>query len=417
MMSLLLSNPNTADTDPARSLKLASGHLPALDGLRGTAILMILVHHFISMNHTSGRTAAAIGGIAQSLWCGVDLFFVLSGFLVTRVLLNAPRDQRFFWNFYIRRALRIFPLYYSVILVALVVTVAGFAPKSIGLPQSPKTYIPLVLYYANFYTLSARWPALGSLFVFWSLAVEEHFYFVWPFAVFASRPRGLIWICVTVIVAAAAVRIAMLRVGAPPIAVYCVTFCRMDALALGALVCVLMETGLNRQLWSKWGHIILITSLAAAVGICRATGQLKLDSTNPIVQRFGYDVVAAFMAGLLIVAVAASDSHPLVRLFRSVALRQLGKYSYGIYVFHTMALEWVITHFSAAPGAGRWIFLAMGLTRPVVGVAASLTAAWLSYHLLERHMLRLKEVFAPGSRQRAPSDLLSARNATARNGG
>lgn len=389
-VDLLLAPPASI---PSRTL--ARGHIASLDGLRGAAILMVFIHHSISMMNTPGTVAAVVGAVAASLWCGVDLFFVLSGFLVTRVLLDAPRGPGYLKRFYIRRTLRVFPLYYLVVIAALVLTVAGLAPPHFDLPDQPRAYVPLLLYVTNFYTLLPGPNTLGALFVFWSLAVEEHFYLVWPFAVLAMRRTGLLWTCVAIVVGALACRVALLHLGVQPVAIYTMTVCRADALAVGAGLCLLLRPGVDVAACYRRALAVSAAAALALAVVAHRSGEAGLRNFNPLVQTVGYPLVAALMGGILTIAITGPSRDPVVWLCRGAPLRWLGKYSYGLYVFHSMVIHWVMAHLTAAPGAGRLAFGAYGLLRPAVSGTLSIAAAWVSYQCLEKHMLRLKDVLAP----------------------
>jgi peptidoglycan/LPS O-acetylase OafA/YrhL len=381
-----------ADAEPALSL---AGHLPALDGLRGLAIAMVIAHHFISFKHTPGMLAGVLGAFAASLWCGVDLFFVLSGFLVTRVLLAARGRQRYFRNFYIRRALRVFPLYYSVLAVLLVLALLGKSPASLGVPSRPATFLPLLLYYTNFCTLGPTWARFGPLFVFWSLAVEEHFYLAWPFIVRYFAVHWLPCVCLGVVAAAVGCRAALALLHAPNIAIYTLTFCRMDDMALGAGLGVALAGPRGTQFWSRVSTVAIAAAAAALLTVWIATGRHELSNVNGLVQQVGYPAIALLMGGLLVRAVVGPPTCAFVRFCKTNLMRTLGRYSYGMYVFHTMILAWVLAHFAAGPHAGWMTFLLDGVARPVIGTGMTFGVAWLSYHVLEKRMLALKGVLAP----------------------
>ncbi len=183
-------------------------HVPVLDGLRGLAILLVLLHHFANVYAPSAWTRNAWHRVVGSGWCGVDLFFVLSGFLITGILHDARRGPGYFRNFYMRRVLRIFPLYYGV-LAALFLAyplLAGSHQRFAALAEHQPW---LWLYAQNFKViLSGDWVPCGMNH-FWSLAVEEQFYLFWPFVVFACRRRTLLHVSVALVVLALAVRIGL----------------------------------------------------------------------------------------------------------------------------------------------------------------------------------------------------------------
>lgn len=213
-------------------------HIPALDGLRGLAILVVMVGHFMASVHSTTRVTWVVRQTTDAGWIGVDLFFVLSGFLITGILLDAKGDRHYFRNFYARRTLRIFPLYYGVLLLTCVVLPLLF-DKPVYRKQGW-----LWAYAQNVYPLLRHRPfsmpsQLGFQFShFWSLAVEEHFYLVWPLVVLVANRKCLLRIAAGLIVVAAGLRLTFLACDAPWELLYKTTFLRMDALAAGAWVAV-----------------------------------------------------------------------------------------------------------------------------------------------------------------------------------
>ena len=172
--------------------------LMSLDGLRGIAILAVIAEHTLRLFHPTSVLSRLWAAFQESSWAGVDLFFVLSGFLITGILLDSRHDKRYFLNFYARRTLRIFPLYYAVLVIAILIV-----PAVMGFSKLPELYSRLVAnqlwlwtYLQNFAQASGP-HALPGFGHFWSLAVEEQFYWVWPLAVFLLPRRHLFRLCIT----------------------------------------------------------------------------------------------------------------------------------------------------------------------------------------------------------------------------
>lgn len=158
------------------------GHIPALDSVRGLAILMVTLFRFGS-TQTMVPSMTRCSRLPLRSVCGVDLFFVLSGFLITGILLNAQGQPHYFRNFYLRRAVRIFPLYFGV-LVALIVVLPAVSESAAERLSAREHQWWLWFYAVNLLQAwTASWP-FGCLNHFWSLAVEEHFYLVWPFVIY-----------------------------------------------------------------------------------------------------------------------------------------------------------------------------------------------------------------------------------------
>ena len=203
----------------------SSRHLLALDGVRGLAILLVLIYHFTLGMSGSGLASRLFLKLTATGWCGVDLFFVLSGFLITGILVDAKESPHRFRNFYARRALRIFPLYYAI-LTFIFVFLPLVAVRSEGVAPLGDAGIWLWGYGTNI--LAAQRNAWFPLGHFWSLAVEEHFYIFWPAVVMWCDRRTVLWVCASMVIIALLARLWMVSSGAV-LAAYCLTVCRMDA--------------------------------------------------------------------------------------------------------------------------------------------------------------------------------------------
>lgn len=363
-------------------------HFPALDGVRGIALACVLAHN---LGYFEGATA--LGTLADRLvgagWVGVQLFFVLSGFLITGILIDSKRAPNFLGSFFMRRVLRIFPLYYLALFAYFVLMpYVSHAPQV----SDSGTQLWYWLYLSNWSSLMGRGVApLGHL---WSLAVEEQFYLLWPFAVLAFRAKGFARLCAVLIVGAFAARVYVRMAGLPPAWAYQATVSRIDALALGALGAVAV-----RRPWLTTSLVrrFALGSFALLAGVFVATG--GLPRTSLAVQTVGYSVVA--FASLALVLVGATDlDQPWTRKLRAALewqpLQQLGKYSYAIYVAHQLInapLHARVEHMFADASGG--VRLSVALAYMVSVSIASYGVAFVSWHLFERHFLSLKRFFVP----------------------
>lgn len=377
-------------------------HWPALDGLRGSAILAVMTCHYASLlPHDS-----PIAGVLTFGWAGVDLFFVLSGFLITGILIDAKGDGRYFRNFYARRALRIFPLYFGLLLAILVVLlVLDHVPLGpiASVPSGSDQDIRLLWSYQPWlwtYTMNFRFafqmdwgPWVDSVAPLWSLSVEEQFYLVWPLIVFCASRRTLLRICLGILVVVPAVRLAMTAGGVHFFAVYVLTFTRADALAAGGLLALLLRRPEGVRLVRR-----LTPYTGAAAGILLLFSLRGFDPLNyPFLRDMLYTALAISFATLIAWSIdpAAMWGIPN-RFYNQRLLRRIGTYSYGLYVFHVPVIN--LTRESAmalgyfTPAAEQW-----GPSLALIGVNLVLTFALAiaSFHLYEARFLRLKRFFVP----------------------
>ncbi|HET9086889.1 MAG TPA: acyltransferase [Acidobacteriaceae bacterium] len=381
-------------------------HLPALDGLRGLAILLVLVSHLMLFNDRTGsRLGDSLAALRGLGWTGVDLFFVLSGFLITGILYDTLQDPRYFRSFYMRRFLRIFPLYYGFLLF--MVLLAHWQHFSWGGRQ----YV-LLAYLQNtglWFPVTDFHPgALADLDHFWSLAVEEQFYVFWPLLVFLVRGRSrLIALTLSLSAAAVLLRIALYLHGASPLAIFMSTPCRMDTLLMGGCV-ALVARGESDWIPRRWMLPLALTSavVIAAYTLAHPHRDMRAGFFGAT---FGYSVIAIGCVALLIAALDRNS--PIQRVLSGRVLRSLGKYSYGIYVLHIFISHLFGTLLQRVLGQSLRNFLTPVLhSHPLavmvefcLNLAVVFGAAYVSYHLYELHFLRLKRYF--GYRKQAENRL------------
>jgi peptidoglycan/LPS O-acetylase OafA/YrhL len=301
----------------------AKRHIPVLDGVRGMAIFMVLLFHFwqsLGAYHFSPRVARilTLASIGQK---GVDLFFVLSGFLITGILLRTKGSPHYFKNFYIRRGLRIFPLYFAVVFGCLI------AGCWFSLPQLQWHNTWWYLFYlqnfgSTFWGLSNRW--LGH---FWSLAVEEHYYLLWPLVVLLFNRRKLVVISLSLIIGAILMRIICLTAG---LDVFSFTLCRMDTLAFGSLLAILFTSHIHWQTAVRWTRNLALP----VAGVAFASFFILSGTGNPILQAVKYTLFALLCAFVIVLALSPGSWNLAPRIFSWHWLRGMGKTSYAMYVFH-----------------------------------------------------------------------------------
>jgi peptidoglycan/LPS O-acetylase OafA/YrhL len=355
--------------------------MPELDTLRGLAILMVILYHGLYWNVDLSGYHGVLRIFLTAMWAGrlgVNLFFVLSGFLITGILIESRGRRDYYKRFYVRRALRILPAY-LVILVILAATKYALL-----------SFILLSLLY-----LSNLTPLFGipiAYPVLWSLAVEEHFYFMWPAVVRYTRNKTLMIFCATLIIMTPVFRLIsyfiVAKSGPISFVVNDYTWNSLDGLACGAMLsAVLREYEIERKTILKFSLFLIgIAVLLEAGGIPFGI----LSRQNPL--GMALQVVPfhfAFTALLCISLLVGSSAWKAAVTSRSLQL--LGKISYGLYLVHLLIFDFY-THFIVSlwkDGANTSRFFPL-VVRLVVCAGASIGIAYLSREYFEEPFLRLK---------------------------
>lgn len=349
-------------------------HEPLLDGVRGLAIFSVIIFHS-SLIPNQNFFDKLLHGMSLAGWAGVDLFFVLSGFLITGILLRTKGTPNFFFNFYMRRSLRIMPLYYLFL-----VFFFYFVPQTVSFGFTYWTFLSNVLLSRLGHFQSA------ILDITWSLAVEEQFYLLWPLIVWSTKREKLAKVAFILFLVSLAIRIGLFWSGANPMKNYMLLVCRMDGLCAGAWLACRLDFLSPKTLKRMFYGMIGIN----AVVFCWDVG---LDSV--LMRTVGYSANALLAASLL--GCLCTREIPLLNSFFGIKfLRVCGKYSYGMYLLHMPVIHWI-----HSKGESVWTPLqhAFGMGLPVqilfhtVSVGATLIAAMIVYHGYEKYFLKLKKHF------------------------
>lgn len=364
---------------------------PALDGIRALAITLVFADHYGGGSH-GGTILRVINAVRERGWVGVDLFFVLSGFLITGILYDTSADSRYFSRFYIRRSLRILPVFYVVLALLLLLT-------PIFHYEWHWMQLTFVFYVGNFFANyrwslyfieSANHPAARvSIGHFWSLCVEEQFYLIWPLVVWFVRDRvKLIRTAIGISALSLALRFAMMAkfglVLGETWIIRTLPF-RMDSLLIGGILALLLR-GPAADQWQRASKWFFWVFLAAVLAIF--TFSPAYDS--PWLLSVGLTFNALASAGLI--GMALRPGSPAYRLFHLRPLRVLGRYSYGFYVYHLLfATSWGVLLYFLERHLHS-LALAGILLIPVNYFAVFLVSK-ASYELVEVRFLRLKRHF------------------------
>jgi len=390
-----------ATENPASTHSQPRDRIPALDGIRGLAVLLVVLYHFIP---EEAGEISAFWRWAQIGWIGVDLFFVLSGFLITGILLEEREQPRYFLNFYARRTLRIFPLYYAVLFATLVAVpglfsalgieptgTRGFGKAWKDLSEVRSNQAWLWLYVSNFAAIfrGIEWRGFAH---FWSLAVEEHFYLVWPAVVLWLKPSKLRSACVGLMVFALVTRCASLLTGWGTLACYFLTPCRIDTLAMGAAIAVIFREPTTHHRLRSSAFLVFPVGLGLIAWMFAREGKPTYDST--VVATIGFSLIAIFWTSTLVLALTSAKSSLLARFLSSPFMQFFGKYSYAIYIFNRLLIVPVRLLVRPEMLAERIGFHGSILVQIVVGVSINVAIALISWHAFEKHFLSLKRYFA-----------------------
>jgi peptidoglycan/LPS O-acetylase OafA/YrhL len=367
----------------AHETRRATRRIPALDGLRGVAILLVLLWHFFFAVYSEPKFLQVLKKVGILTWSGVDLFFVLSGFLIGGILLDEKRSSRYYHTFYARRAYRILPLYGVILILNYLWPIAFRLLPKLG--QFEPSQVPLFGYLTftqNYWTVFGRSESIVAG-VTWSLAIEEQFYLTMPLLIRRVNRVRLTWILVSVVVGAPLARILLhftLKNGNG--AGYFLTPCRADALSFGVLAALLVRTP---KIW---------TAIIARRGLLYSTGGLGLAaiawftymqyaySSNAMIGA-GYSVLALFYTCCLLITLTSRG--PVRAILQNRALAQLGILSYCLYMIHLPLLEAcrliLGLHFGYQTRAAH-------LGSLIIGIPLLFVVARLSWQFLEKPMLR-----------------------------
>ena len=371
----------------------SSERIESLDGLRGIAILLVFFCHYVPQDRHDLLSAAARLG-----WVGVDLFFVLSGFLITGILVDTRESVDRFKSFYARRILRLFPVYFAAVAIVIAGThfLRGFRSWM---------NVPLFFYGSNIVALfpnaDLTFPPYFNCGHFWSLALEEQFYTIWPFLVFfVPRRQTLIRVCLLGILATLAIRLAAACFGIS-LWVACLQLpARMDGLLMGALLALLVRDpnpqvwlNQNRLKWVFWagcGALVPVLAIARNLLLSVPASTNAAGTKETVAVNLGITIFAVIF--VTVVALSLIPGTIWNRIGSVRALRFFGKYSYGLYVWHYL-------FFLVTIGWVEWFRLVISprfladLLYCICMLGLFTAIAVLSYSQIEVRFLRLKSRF------------------------
>jgi len=353
-------------------------YYPALDGMRGLAILLVVIFHNFNFIYVSNFG-----------WLGVDLFFVLSGYLITDILLNTYNTPNYLRNFYAKRVLRIIPLYYTSLIILLLIL-----PPILLKPETFNYYttnqIWLWTFLQNWLYILKQPTGEGIMLHYWSLAVEEQFYLLWPVAViWLKRPSLLLIFISALLVLVLALRLYVFVTGLETISYFNLyTFSRIDGICIGCMVALIQRINFN-----------FLSRYMAWIVIGFALLNFLFDFINrfyhfsfPFLALIGYTTFGMIF-GMLVHECVRAKSQWISLIFSNPILRFFGRVSFGLYIFHwpiylllqPIIYAWWQNNF------GRFSMLMSSLIPTLAAIVLSV----LSYYYFESRFLKLKARFEP----------------------
>ncbi len=343
-----------------------------LDGVRGLAIILVILHNQSGIYPSTGLDRVFANG-----WMGVDLFFVLSGFLITGILLDTRNSPGYFKNFYSRRCLRIWPLYYALLVFMFVIVPYVHPSEAAAIFERSSPWWAYVLFLQNFLVPEAA-TAAGPLGVTWSLAVEEQFYLIWPLVIRFCTTSQVRRLAIVAIAVSPVLRLILEPFG---VDLYTNLFTRLDGLMAGALLAILVRSPdfvPSKYVGRAW----------AVLGITIPLSFL-LETANA--RWIVYSFVAAAAAALVYLALYSSRkwlntalTHPFIVY--------TGTISYGLYLLHKIPFDVALAY---QFGLTLW-------AAPLLLVACY-GMAFLSWNVLEQPFLKLKRFFEFDLKLRPPT--------------
>lgn len=389
--------PQALETRLARGVAGSSTEprVPALDGVRGLAITLVLINNIYPPTHASLPGAGGFVWHLSNLgWVGVDLFFVLSGFLITGILSDTKNGAHYLRNFYGRRIVRIFPLFYGSLFAVYFIIPHLLPHPADAIAQLHRLQWFEWLYMGNFGYYLRGYPPFPTVH-FWSLAVEEQFYFIWPFIVLLVRRDRLVKLCAVLIACSVGLCGLWVLTGQDPKALYLLTPFRAQGLLLGAMMALTLRGPGGAAALARWLKPAALACAGPALALMIWTELSRSDLASAAVGSVGFPLIVFALGGLMLAALDAPPGSRTHRFFTSRTMRFMGRYSYAMYILH----EFVLWGFNtAAPWTlappevmGSRVPLGIVVLVGVTGVTIALSL--LSWHLYEKQFLKLKRYF------------------------
>ncbi|HXB91655.1 MAG TPA: acyltransferase [Puia sp.] len=299
-------------------------YVKEFDGWRGLGICFVVLAHYFPVYF--------IGS-----WVFMEMFFVMSGFLITGILLDSKGKKDYYKGFILRRVLRVFPLYYICLIILFFLIPATWLEMSYYRHHQ----VWFWTYMENWLFAVEGWPPGKALRHFWSLAIEEQFYIIWPLVVVLFSPKGLVRLCVFLFFFSLAFRNVGMYIGFVNPFPYVATLGRMEGIVLGALIAIFART--NKSILERYAYPLTIISGILSVIVFLAAGTMHMEfSLNYIIN---YTLVDLFFAGIIVMTMCKNELVQFKRLLNQPVFKQLGVMSYCIYIFHHPIHQIIVENF------------------------------------------------------------------------
>ena len=364
--------------------------IPQLDGLRGIAIGLVLLHHYIFQLHPPmpDWLSAVLLPIAELGWSGVDLFFVLSGFLIGGILVDARASPNYYRTFYVRRSFRILPLYSLLVFIGFLLVElgshGGAAMKGVSLNPAPWRYY--FTFTQNFY-FAQHTDIINYLQITWSLAVEEQFYLTLPLLVRKIDENKLLGVVIGMAIFFGVLRTALYWSGSiNPMQAYVLPFCRFDSLFIG-VACALLQRRPAVQSWLEKHPRLLIGAVLASASVFFFMDH-RLWTKNIFLHTAGFSIIAIFYACVMML-VLIQPTGVLARALTYKPLMQLGIISYCVYLIHGSVLvlaDKLLRLVLNLSDVELWLAI-------VIGAVMTILVALASWKVFELRMIGLGHKF------------------------
>jgi peptidoglycan/LPS O-acetylase OafA/YrhL len=329
-------------------------YVKEFDGWRGLGICFVVLAHYFPVYF--------IGS-----WVFMEMFFVMSGFLITGILLDTKNKKDYYKGFILRRVLRVFPLYYIALILLFFVVPASWMELS----YYRQHQVWFWTYQENWLFSVEGWPPGKALRHFWSLAIEEQFYIAWPLVVMLFSPKNLVRFCVFLFFFSWGFRNIGMHIGFVNPFPYVATLGRMEGIVLGAIIAVLSRT--NRGLLERWAIPVTVVAGILSIGVFFVARTMHMEYY--VNYSVNYTLVDLFFAGIIVLTMCKNELIGLKKLLNLQMFKTLGVMSYCIYIFHhpihVLVTENFTDYFQVLTGSANLaklicVGIAFAITVPVV---------------------------------------------------